>query len=294
LPIRISSGTFDTPIAWKTRCAASGCSMTSNTWAQVTVLIAALSTVGLLARTVTDAEINRFIEADDAGALQQALGAEPGWTARILFNKTTEERGDLLTIAAGEGAIHIVSALLAAGADVNGEQPIASRENVWGHSPLYLACLHDKTNVVRALLAAGADATRFDAAGFGPLHVAAAFGRLESVRALIESGVSADLPSQRGDTALKFAVMKRQTDVAIYLLGKRANPNAADVRGDTALHEAARNDDGTMVVALLAHGARPVKNHYGRTPADEARSWAPDLLDVLGDRTPARGGRKTP
>ena len=262
--------------------------------ALLTVLIAALSIVGALAATVTDAEINRLIEADDAGALQRAIGTEPGWTARTLFNTSTEERGDLLTIAAGQGAIHIVSVLLAAGADVNGELPIARRENVWGHSPLYLACLHDKANVVRALLAAGADATRADAAGFGPLHVAAAFGRLESVQALIEAGVPADSPSQRGDTALKFAVTKRQADVAIYLLGKRANPNVADVRGDTALHEAARNGDRQMVVALLAHGARPVKNHYGRTPADEARSWAPDLLDVLNGRTPVRGGRKIP
>jgi hypothetical protein len=251
------------------------------TKAQLIVFIAALSIVGVFGQTVPDAEVNHIIESDDAAALQQAVGAGPRWTTRVLGNGSGEERGDLLTIAAGAGAVHIVWALLAAGADVNGEPAIERRENTWGRTPLYLACLHDRTNVVRALLTAGADPRRADAAGFGPLHVAAAFGRLESVQALIESGVPADSPSRRGDTALKLAVMKRQSEVATYLLGKRANPNAADVRGDTALHEAARNDDRQMVVALLAHGARSVENHYGRTPADEARSWAPDLLDVL-------------
>ena len=253
---------------------------------QATVLIVALSIAGVLARAVTDAEINTIIRADDAAALQHALGTGPAWTTRVLGNGSGEERGDLLTLAANEGAMHVVAALLAAGADVNGEPAIARRENAWGHTPLYLACLNNKTNVVRALIDAGADATRVDAAGFGPLHVAAAYGRLESVQALIGSGVPADSPSRRGDTALTLAVMKKQAAVATYLLGNRANPNAADVRGDTALHEAVRNADGQMVAALLAHGARPVRNHYGRSPADEARVWAPELLDVFGGGTP--------
>jgi hypothetical protein len=260
----------------------------------LSVLVAMLSTAIVLAGAVTDAEIIKIIQSDDAPALQQALGTDRGWTARVLFNGSGEERGDLLTVAAGYGATRVVSALLAAGADVNGDPAMTNGENVWGHTPLYVACLHDQLNVVRALLAAGADATRADGAGFAALHVAAALGRLESVRAMIEAGVSPDSPSQRGDTALKLAVMKRHADVATYLLDKHAKPNAADVRGDTALHEAARNADRPMVVALLAHGAQPVKNRYGRTPADEAGSWAPELLDLLGSRAPQRGKGKTP
>lgn len=269
-----------------------GCSMTSAR-ARFALVLAALCTVSVLARTVSDAEINKIIQADDAAALQQALGAEPGWTTRVLGNGSGEDRGDLLTIAASDGAVRIVSALLAAGADVNGEPAIERRDNTWGHTPLYLACLNNKANVVRTLLAAGADARRADGAGFGPLHVGAALGSLESVQALIESGVSPDMPSQRGDTALELAVMKRRPEIALFLLSRHANPNVENVRGDTALHEAARNGDRQLIAALLDHGARSIKNHYGRTPADEARVWAPDLVDLFG-RAPAPAGGKRP
>jgi ankyrin repeat protein len=260
----------------------------------LSVLIAALVTAALIAGGASDAELNKMLQSDDVQALQRALGTAPGWTARVMFNEATDERGDLLTLAAGYGAIRTVSALLAAGADVNGEPAIVSRENVWGHSPLYVAALNEHVNVVRVLLAAKADATYLDAAGFGPLHLAAALGRLDSLQAMIESGVSPDAPSGRGDTALKLAVMKMHTEAAIYLLGKHANPNVEDVRGDTALHEAVRNDDRSLVTALLDHGARSVKNRYGSLPADEARIWAPDLLGVLSGRTPAPPGPKMP
>ena len=247
------------------------------------VVAAALIAVAVSARTATDAEIGVMLQADDAAALQQALGAEPGWTARVIGNGSGEKRGDLLTMAANQGAIRVVTALLAAGAEVNGEPAIAHRENVWGQTPLYLACFNNKPDVVRALLAAHADPLRADGAGFGPLHAAAAMGSRESVEILLESGVPVDTPSRRGDTALKLAAMKQQTALAIYLLGRRANPDAADVRGDTALHEAARHGDRPLTVALLAHGARSIKNLRGRTAADEARVWAPELLALLGD-----------
>jgi ankyrin repeat protein len=80
---------------------------------------------------------------------------------------------------------------------------------------------------------------------------AAAFGRLGAVRALVDAGV----------------------DV-----------NEQSARGDTALHETVRNDDARLARLLLSSGARPRINAYGRTPADEAHAWAPDLVPILPDR----------
>jgi ankyrin repeat protein len=233
---------------------------------------------------VSDRELREWLTTDKLPPVRSVLDNEvnvttgkisgnDGLIGRVITDG--EESGDLLTIAASHGSERIVAFLLDRGAPVDGV------ENEWGHSPLYLAARGGHDAAVRALLAAGAHASRPDHAGSTPLHAAAAFGRLGAVRALIDAGIDVNEQSARGDTALKLAVMRHWDEVARFLLSVGARVDLADARGDTPLHESVRNDDAALARLLLSSGAHVRTNAYGRTPGDEARAWAPDLVPIL-------------
>jgi len=246
------------------------------------IVLALSCSLVLSARSLTDEEISALIQADDYEAIRAAIGSTPGWTTRVL--SIFEEQGDLLTMAAMNGAPRTVAGLLRDGANVDGEPAMSNGANVWGFTPLYAAARAGHANVVAQLLAAGAATMREDNAGFGPLHVAAAFGRVDVMKLILDAKVPIDTRAMRGDTPLKLAAMRNQAEGVTFLLSKHADPNLADVRGDTSLHEAARNNSAAIAEALLSHGARLLPNRYGRTPFDEANDWAPDLLEMLKSR----------
>ena len=267
------------PIASSKPFGRPGCSV-SRRAILLAMLVGALTVVQ--ARNPTDEELDALLQADDYQALLAAVGQTPGWTARVV--SVLEEQGDLLTMAAMHGATRVTKGLLAASASVDGEPAIHNGRNEWGRTPLFMAAREGHAAIARLLIVAGADTARPDHAGFQPLHVAASFGRVDVMKVLIGAGVSVNAQAVRGDTALKLAVMRRREEAVTYLLSTQPNLDLADVRGDTPLHEAARNDDAGVVRALLAHGARLLPNRYGRTAADEARDWGPDLLTTLYDR----------
>jgi ankyrin repeat protein len=227
----------------------------------------------------TDAQVIAWLDRDDVSSIRAALGET--FITRIL---SAEERADVLTVAAYHGAPRVVAALLAAGADVNGRaDPDHRVENAWGHTPLYVAARAGHMEIVRALYLHGADATRRDKAGFAPLHVAAAVGRTDVVRFLVEDAqIPVDLPSARGDTALNLAVARAKEETVRYLLTRHADVDAPDVRGDTALHAAVRNNDRQITTLLAASGGHAnARNRDGRTPMDDARGRAPDLIAIM-------------
>jgi ankyrin repeat protein len=255
---------------------------------QISRLIVA--SIALLSATPPVADLSEgrlvaIVSSDDPQALWQAIG--PGGMQRVVsFDQ--EERADILCVAAFRGSARIVSALLEAGANVDGEPAISNGDNLKRHTPLYLAASQGRTDIVRVLLAAGANTTLSDRAGFGPLHIAAALDRQGPVQLLLDAGVPINLRASRGDTALKLAVMRSERTTAKYLLQRGADPGVADSRGDTALHEAARNDDVETVQLLLASGARESPNRYGRTPRQEASFWSPNAIAVLNRSVESR------
>jgi ankyrin repeat protein len=120
--------------------------------------------------------------------------------------------------------------------------------------------------------------------GLNPLHVAAREGQTEVVRLLIAAGADVkaldDHPAEEfrrqytdGWTPLHFAAMTGQTAVAAILLDHGADVNAADQRGKgTALHYAAWAGNAELVKLLLARGAnRDAKDEMNRTPLDLAK-----------------------
>ena len=157
-----------------------------------------------------------------------------------------------------EGRLDLISALLANGADPNarvtgrpprfggayGTPPVASG------TPFFLAAQAHDTDVMRLLIAAGADPTLKANGDTTPLMAAAMMGR--------QTGAS-HLPEAGGIRAVELCLM----------LGN--DVNAANENGDTALHAITHYGWAEMGEFLLQHGADPSPvNAKGQTPLRNA------------------------
>ncbi len=101
--------------------------------------------------------------------------------------------------AARWGNAHLVR-ILAEFSDVNERTRTAS-----GYTSLYYAAQRGHADVVRVLLAAGADPNVRTEQGYTPLWTATARGCLEIVRALLDAGADPNARTDRGSTPLKAA-----------------------------------------------------------------------------------------
>ena len=142
----------------------------------------------------------------------------------------------------------LVRSLLAAGAD-------ASSANRYGVIPLSLACANGNFEIVEALLAAGADPNAVLAGGETVFMTAARTGRIEVVEALYEAGADVHFREpQRGQTALMWAAAEGNLEVVELLLEVGADSNATLDSGFTPLLFAVREGRIGVMEALLRAG----------------------------------------
>lgn len=158
--------------------------------------------------------------------------------------------------------------------------------------PLQFATQHGDAEMVRLLLAAGADTEYRDHNGDRALLWAASEGHAEVVRLLLAAGSPPDSDlDPYGETPLMEASTYAHDDVAVLLLAAGADPNRREQIGVTALHYAARTDNVALVGALLTAGANP--NVFDEvsfdTPLHEAAgsSRDPRILQLLLDASAA-------
>ena len=143
---------------------------------------------------------------------------------------------------------NLVRRLLDAGAD-------ASATNRYGVIPLSLACANGNFEIVEALLAAGADPNAVLAGGETVFMTAARTGRIEVVEALYEAGADVQFREpKRGQTALMWAAAEGNLEVVELLLEVGADPNATLDSGFTPLLFAVREGRIDVMEALLRAG----------------------------------------
>ena len=182
-------------------------------------------------------------------------------------------------------AVNIVSALLAAGAELEARTALHFH-SAGGETPLHIAVRSGASAaVVGTLLASGADVEALDGNGFSPMHgLHKASG--EVVTLLLDAGGKLETRSPMKTTVLHSAAGARP-GVIRRLLEAGADVDARDYRDATPLHRAAEESDQVAALELLlAAGADPMaRDRAGATPLHRAAEGrgGPALFRALLD-----------
>jgi ankyrin repeat protein len=149
-----------------------------------------------------------------------------------------------------QGNKDLVRSLLREGADVDGAQGD-------GSTALHWAALHDDLELVKMLLAAGANmkVTTRDGS-LTPLFMACTNGNAAVIEALLKSGADPGAVNANGTTALMTAAASGSLDAVRMLLDHGADVKAREAaHGQTVLMFAAALNRAVVVKLLLARGA---------------------------------------
>jgi len=173
-----------------------------------------------------------------------------------------------------------------------------------GDTPLHLAAAGYRVEIIRLLLASGADPNaRANRRCSGPLHYAAdgyitgpvwdAERQVKTIQLLLDAGAEINAQDQNGATPLHRAVRTRCAAAVRCLLRAGADPFMKNKPGSMPFHLAVQNTgrggsgaavaidaQRQIIEELLSFGISPkLKNGNGKTVLDCAQSaWIRDLL----------------
>ncbi|XP_062525122.1 ankyrin repeat domain-containing protein 17 isoform X10 [Bombyx mori] len=152
--------------------------------------------------------------------------------------------------AASAGHVGVAKILLEHGAGIN------THSNEFKESALTLACYKGHLDMVRFLLAAGADREHKTDEMHTALMEASMDGHVEVARLLLDSGAQVNMPTDSFESPLTLAACGGHVDLAMLLLERGANIEEVNDEGYTPLMEAAREGHEEMVALLLGQGAQ--------------------------------------
>jgi uncharacterized protein len=157
-----------------------------------------------------------------------------------------------LSDAAARGDKAAVHSLLQQGVDIDGAQGD-------GSTALHWAAFNDDLDLVKALIAAGANVKVTTREGaITPLFMACQNGNAAMIEVLLKAGAGANSVKANGTTALMMAAASGSAPAVKVLLDHGATVNAKEsVHGQTALMFAAALNRDVVVKTLLANGADP-------------------------------------
>ena len=179
---------------------------------------------------------------------------------------------DVFVERAGAGDLEAVKLFLTAGMDVNARECCYERRDQVGHNVLGNMRFRGKTalihaakyghiDLVRFLIAQGADVNMGNILGDTALSLAVAWGHKNIVQLLLEHDADVNIPTVQGSTPLMVAARAGRIDMARMLLARGANidwtpvSNTMSQEGVTALITAAMFGQTDMVRFLLKNGA---------------------------------------
>jgi ankyrin repeat protein len=183
-------------------------------------------------------------------------------------------------IAAREGRVQEIAALIQRGLDVN----TTDRE---GNTLLALATRSGELRLVDMLLHNRASPNRRNSYGDTPVLLAATQGKLPLVKRLVEGGADLTLP---GWSALHYAIYGGFADVSEYVLSAGADINQRAPNQRTALMLAAQLGNLSMAQLLVSRGAdTSLTEPDGKTAADIAAGRGfQEVADFLRKAKPAQ------
>ncbi|XP_063657547.1 ankyrin repeat domain-containing protein 27 isoform X7 [Pan troglodytes] len=148
-----------------------------------------------------------------------------------------------------------------------------------GSSPLHVAALHGRADLIPLLLKHGANAGARNADQAVPLHLACQQGHFQVVKCLLDSNAKPNKKDLSGNTPLIYACSGGHHEVVALLLQHGASINASNNKGNTALHEAVIEKHVFVVELLLLHGASvQVLNKRQRTAVDCAEQGTQNCM----------------
>jgi ankyrin repeat protein len=194
--------------------------------------------------------------------------------------------------AAMHDDLEMVKMLLAAGANVK----VSTREGAI--TPLFMACQNGDAAIIEALVKAGADAKATNANGTTALMTAAASGSVDAVKVLVFYGADVNAKEAvHGQTALMFAAALNRDAVVKALLARGAEANV--ITKVTPVQRVRFDQDGNIVEdrpgAPAAAGGRGGRGGRGAAaaPAPPVTAAAQDKADEANDAAAAAEAAKT-
>lgn len=149
----------------------------------------------------------------------------------------------------------------------------ATRDGGW--SPLHLAVMTEEVAIIKALLEAGAMLDMVDNDGQTPLLQACLGGNLEVVRLLLAAGANPAHQNKQAHSALHYlAAFCRDRQLLVDTIDRGADVNAKSLKLNTPLHFAAMNGNEVAAQVLLAHGgSASALNEDKRSVVYLAKKW---------------------
>jgi ankyrin repeat protein len=173
-----------------------------------------------------------------------------------------------------------MQSLIASGAEAQAAPEVRAK-----HSPLVFAAMTGDVDNVTLLLAHGAHPseganTRSDT----PIASAVTFGNADVVRLLVAAGAQAGITESSGINLLHWATITNRPGVIPALVDAGVPLDATDEFGFTPLMYAATIDfgDAETLTALVNAGAdRTIRNDQGRTALDQAHYYRHTRLEAV-------------
>jgi 7,8-dihydropterin-6-yl-methyl-4-(beta-D-ribofuranosyl)aminobenzene 5'-phosphate synthase len=183
-----------------------------------------------------------------------------------------------LHLACHGGHTELVKLLLAKGADMEAKFPN-------GSTALFWTIPEGHKEILELLMAKGADIQAKQNDGTSLLHIAAALGQSEIAELLIEKGLNPNTKQSGGSTPLVYAVSRGHRQVVELLLDKGADVNVQDNAGYSPVHVAAIRANKEMLQVLISKGADlNQKNRMGLTALhDTAMQGQKEIVALLID-----------
>jgi ankyrin repeat protein len=165
-----------------------------------------------------------------------------------------------LHYAAYAGNKDLVRFLMAKGADIES----TATSCAW--TPFFLAVFQGRLEIAQTLIDSGVPVDTKDRRGRSALHIAAHCGHLELIRYLLEHGAGIHAKDAAGMIPLHMAALCGRQDTASFLIAMGASAKSKDYSGQTPLHLASFCGNKKLVELLIAKGAAiDERDHMGET-----------------------------